>query len=98
MAGGGGFINLLGFKLSSVLMNISVQNNPKGIRASGKLVRSAQFQALTSVVKNVINISVPAPWRWQPGPDELRQRQSLLQPLFLLSDITQYDLTAQQLL
>lgn len=53
---------------------------------------SAQFQGLTSpVFKNMINIYVPAPRRWQPGYDELRPRQGLLRPLFPLSNITQYD-------
>lgn len=46
----------------------------------------------------MINIYVPAPRRWQPGYDEPRPCQGLLQPLFLLSNITQYDLTALQLL
>lgn len=70
----------------------------RGIGASGKLVQSAQFQGLTSAVKNMSNSYVPAAWRWQAGPDELRLCQSLLQPLLMRSDITQYDLTAQQLL
>lgn len=102
------FINLIDLIRGECFLSLSLllwwifcaAQSKTGIWASGKsrLFCQPSFRVWRHRFKNMINIYVPAPRRWQPSYDEPRPCQGLLQPLFLLSNITQYDLTALQLL
>lgn len=56
--------------VSLFLMNISVWHDQKEESAlRGSRFARPSFRILTSAVKNMINMSAPAAWRWQPAAD-----------------------------